>query len=304
MKRRDENARMKTSVSAEPTLMRQFRRYPAVDLGAYRRFMVDGRHVGWVMPDFAVALSRFPHVFHVNDVTVSLQPRLGDFAARSAAVAEVMAALRAEGAIPGWRNELYAVAQGFHEEPLLQVERAATPLFGTLAYGVNLNGFVGRGWETRLWIARRAETKPVDPGMLDIVVGGGQPMDISPWDNLMKECREEAGMPLELAERARPTGLITLVALIAGHMRIGLQFNYDLELPADFRPRNTDGEVAEFMLMPVTEVIERLKTADEFSYDIAIALIDFLIRHGFVGPEDPDYLDLIANLRRPIPWAA
>jgi 8-oxo-dGTP pyrophosphatase MutT (NUDIX family) len=271
--------------------------------------MVDGRHVGWVMPDFAVALSRFPHVFHVNDVTVSLQPRLADFASRSAAVAEVMAALRDEGAIPGWRNELYAVAQGFHEKPLLQVERAATPLFGTLAYGVNLNGFVGRGWETRLWIARRAETKPVDPGMLDIVVGGGQPTDISPWDNLMKECREEAGLPLELAARARPTGLITLVALIAGHMRIGLQFNYDLELPADFRPRNTDGEVAEFMLMPINEVIERLKTppktpGDEFSYDIAIVLIDFLVRHGFVGPEDSDYLDLIANLRRPIPWAA
>jgi hypothetical protein len=120
----------------------------------------------------------------------------------------------------------------------------------------------------------------------------------------MKECREEAGMPPELAQRARPVGLITLAALILGHMRIGLQFNYDLELPADFRPRNTDGEVAEFMLMPVSAVIERLKTADEFSYDIAIVLIDFLIRHGFVGPDDPDYLDLVASLRQPIPWAA
>jgi hypothetical protein len=295
--------------SATPSLMRQFRRYPAVDLDAYRRFTIDGRHVGWVMPDFAVALARFPHVFHVDDAMVALQPRLGDCAARSAAVAEVMQTLRGEGMVPGWRNELYAVAQDFHAEPLLQVERATTPLFGTLAYGVNLNGFVGRGWAMRLWIARRAETKPVDPGMLDLIVGGGQPIGISPWDNLMKECREEAGMPAALARQARPVGIITLVALIAGHMRIGLQFNYDLELPADFRPRNTDGEVAEFALMPVGEVIERLKTppqtpGDEFSYDVAIVLIDFLVRHGYVGPDDPDYLDLIASLRRPIPWAA
>jgi hypothetical protein len=265
--------------------------------------MVADIHVGWVMPDFAVALARFPHVFHVDAKTVTLQPRLDSFETRSEAVAEVLDALRAEGLVPGWRNEVYAVAQGFHEEPLLVMERAATVLFGTLSYAVNLNGFVGREWETKLWIARRADSKPIDPGMLDLIVSGGQPMGISPWDNLLKECREEAGMPEALAKAAKPVGIITLVALIANQMRVGLQFNYDLELPEDFRPRNTDGEVAEFMLVPVSALIDRLKTEDEFSYDIALVKIDFLIRQGFIGPDDPDYLDLIANLRRPIPWA-
>ena len=33
-----------------------------------------------------------------------------------------------------------------------------------------------------------------------------------------------------------------------------------------------------------------------------LVLIDFLIRHGFIGPEEPDYLPLIAGLRRPIPF--
>jgi hypothetical protein len=285
------------------SLMRQFQRYPAVDLAAYRRFMVAGTHVGWVVPDFAVALARFPHVFQVDRNAVTLQPRLETPEARSEAVAEVLEILRAEGLIPGWRNELYAVAQGFHEEPLLAMERAATVLFGTLSYCVNLVGFVGREWETKLWIAQRADTKPIDPGMLDLIVSGGQPMGISPWDNLMKECKEEAGMPVELAQKAKPVGIITLLALIRGHMRVGLQFNYDLELPKDFTPHNTDGEVAGFMLIPVTELIERLRDADDFSYDVALVQLDFLIRHGFVGPEDPEFLDLIANLRRPIPWA-
>jgi len=286
------------------SLMRQFRRYPAVDLDLYRRFMVAGRHVGWVMPDFAVALARFPHVFHVDEEAVTVQPRLGDFAARSAAVAEVLATLRAEGLVPGWRDEAYPVGQNFDDAPLLQMERAATVLFGTLSYAVNLNGFVGRGWGMKIWIARRADSKPVDPGLLDLIVSGGQPMGISPWDNLMKECREEAGMPEALARGARPVGIITLLAMIRQQMRVGLQFNYDLELPEDFVPLNTDGEVSAFMLIPVGELIERLKTADEFSYDVALVQIDFLIRHGFVGPEDPDYLELIANLRRPIPWAS
>jgi len=284
------------------SLMRQFRRYPAVDLNQYRRFMVAKTHVGWVMPDFAVALARFPHVFHVDERAVTLQPRLRTFKTRSEAVADVLNTLRGEGLIPGWRNEFYPVAQGFYTAPLLQMERAATVLFGTLSYGVNLNGYVGREWSMKVWIARRAETKPIDPGMLDLIVGGGQPMGISPWNNLMKECQEEAGMPQSLAEQARAAGIITLLAVIQGHMRVGLQFNYDLELPESFAPRNTDGEVADFMLMPVSEVIDRLRSADEFSYDVAIVLIDFLIRHGFLGPEDPDFLELIAELRRPIPW--
>ena len=284
------------------SLMRQFRRYPAVDLDEYRRFVVARQHVGWVMPDFAVALARFPHVFHVGENTVTLQPRLRSFSTRSEAVAEVLETLRAEGLVPGWRDEFYPVAQDFYAKPLLQMERAATVLFGTLSYGVNLNGFVGRGWGMKVWIARRADTKPVDPGMLDLIVGGGQPMGISPWDNLMKECREEAGMPPAVAQAAKPVGIITLLAVIKGHMRVGLQFNYDLALPEDFRPENTDGEVQDFMLMPVSEVIDRLKTADEFSYDVAVVLVDFLIRQGFVGPDDPDFLELISNLRQPIPW--
>jgi hypothetical protein len=284
------------------SLMRQFRRYPAADLSQYRRFMVAKQHVGWVMPDFAVALARFPHVFHVDDKAVTLQPRLRSFNTRSEAVAEVLAALRAEGLVPGWRNEAYPVAQGFYTAPLLQMERAATVLFGTLSYGVNLNGFVGRGWAMKVWIAKRADSKPVDPGMMDLIVGGGQPTGISPWNNLMKECQEEAGMPRAIAEKAKPVGIITLLAVIKGHMRVGLQFNYDLELPESFRPQNTDGEVSEFLLIPVSAVIDRLKSADDFSYDVAVVLIDFLIRHGFVGPTDPDFLELIAELRRPIPW--
>jgi hypothetical protein len=109
-------------------------------------------------------------------------------------------------------------------------------------------------------------------------------------------------MPVEIAAKAKPVGIITLLAVIRNHMRVGLQFNYDLELPDSFAPQNTDGEVEAFLLIPVSALIDRLKSADDFSYDVAVVLIDFLIRHGFVGPADVDFLDLISELRRPIPW--
>jgi 8-oxo-dGTP pyrophosphatase MutT (NUDIX family) len=284
------------------SLLRQYRRYASPDLTRYRRFIVAGRHVGWIKPALADELASRSDVFRLIGKNLEMQPSLTDSDQRSTAMATVLADLRAAGRVPGWRNELYPVNQSFGEAPLLVMERAAAPLFGVIAYGVNLNGFAGRGWEMKIWVARRSPTKSVDPNMLDLVVGGGQPLGLSPSENLLKECQEEAGIPAHIAERALPVGMVTLLIEAAEGLRVGQQFNFDLELPESFQPQNQDGEVAEFELIPVSELIHRLRSADEFMYDISLVLIDFLIRHGFIGPEERDYLPLIAGLRRPIPF--
>lgn len=284
------------------SLLRQYQRYPAPDLAQFLRFMVTRQHVGWVKPDFAKELTALGDVFRIDGRTLSLNPALQTTEARSAAMANVLHKLRAAGRIPGWRDELYPVNRAFGEQPLLVMERAAAPLFGVMAYGVNLNGFVGRGWEMKVWVARRSPTKSVDPNMLDLIVGGGQPLGLTPAENLLKECREEAGIPASIAEHAQPVGIVTLMIEAGEGLRVGQQFNFDLDLPEDFTPRNEDGEVAGFELIPVSELIHRLRASDEFMYDIALVLIDFLIRHGFVGPDDVDYLPLIAGLRRAIPF--
>lgn len=280
--------------------MRQFRRYPAVDFSRYLKFIVAGQHVGWVRRNKADHLAAFPKVFVLSDDHVAMQDHLADFESRSAAMAEVLSAWREAGLISGWRNELFPVNRGFGQPPLLCMERAGTLPFGILSYGVNINGLVGQGPDLNLWIGRRAAHKPVDPNMLDLLVGGGQPLGISVWDNLIKECWEEAGIEPAIAGQAKPVSLTTVTIEVAEGLRVGLQFNYDLHLPANFTPNNTDGEVAAFYLMPVEDLIENLRETDDFSYDIALVKIDLLIRHGYLGPEDPDYLDLVAGLRRPI----
>ena len=288
--------------AASSGLLRLFRRCPPADLSPYRHFILADRHVGWVDPDFARLLAEFPAVFYLTDRTVHLHDRLEQIEDRSKAVADVLARLHERGHVPGWRGELYPVNRRFGEAPLLLMERAATPLFGLQTYGINVNGLVrdGNGW--RIWIARRAMTKHVDPGMLDLIVGGGVPHGISLADNLLKECAEEAGIGPTLAERAQPAGLTTMIVAAHEGLRVGVQFNYDLELPADFQPRNDDGEVSEFQLWSLSQLEESLRTRDDFMFDAALAKLDLLVRLGVVGPEDPDYLDLIAQLRRPAPF--
>jgi len=284
------------------SLLRLFRRHPLADVTHHRRFVVADRHVGWVKPDFAQALAEFPKVFYLTDREVHLHDRFTEVDDRSKAVADVLAKLHERGRIPGWRGELYPVNRRYGEAPLLLMERAATPLFGLQTYGINVNGLVRDGDQWKVWIARRAETKHVDPGMLDLVVGGGLPHGISIADNLLKECAEEACIGPTLAERAQPSGLTTMMIEAPEGLRVGVQFNFDLELPADFQPRNDDGEVSEFQLWPMERLEDTLRNADDFMFDAALAKLDLLVRFGIVGPEDPDYLDLIAHLRRPVPF--
>ena len=48
----------------------------------------------------------------------------------------------------------------------------------------------------------------------------------------------------------------------------------------------------------VARVERELAGTDRFKFNVAFVIIDFLIRHGFIGPEDPAYLEIVRSLRR------
>jgi len=73
-------------------------------------------------------------------------------------------------------------------------------------------------------------------------------------------------------------------------------FAYDLELAADFRPVNTDGEISDFYLWPMERVLECVRDSDDFKFNSALVVIDFLIRHGFIGPGHAEYVELLGGL--------
>jgi hypothetical protein len=268
------------------------------DLARYRRFLVGGEPVGWVSHDLAERIADAEGFVVVPDA-VTLAPHRDDFDGRSDAMRSLLRRLEREGIVTGWRDEDYAVSSSFGRPPLLRMERAAVPCFGVQGLGVHLNGFVGEGDDLRLWVGRRSPTKQTSPNKLDHLVAGGQPFGLGLFENVIKECEEEAGIPRALAATARPAGIVAYLCEHEGGLRNDLVFCYDLALPESFEPVNRDGEISEFQLWPIDEVIERLAAGDEFKFNVALVIIDFLIRRGFVGPEEPDYLALIDGLRYP-----
>jgi hypothetical protein len=271
------------------------RRFDPAD---YRPFTVGAARVGAVRHAFAARLGDFPGVFEVAADGVRLDPRLADFATRTRAVADALATLRAKGEIPGWRDEPYPVAESFSAPALMNMERAAVPLFGVRGYGVHMNGVVGAGADLRMWVAKRSLSKPTGPGKLDQLVAGGQPAGVALADNLVKECAEEAAIPAELARRAVPIGTVSYLTERPEGLRHDVLFNYDLELPESFRPHNADGEVESFHLWPIDEVIATVRDTDRFKFNCALVVIDFLIRRGLIAPDHPDYVALAGGLRR------
>ncbi len=267
------------------------------DLSGFRPWSIVDRDIGWLRHDVAEALRHFPSVFLVDDERVVLQAHLDSFDYRTAAIGEVTRALVELGIVQGWRNESFAVAANYGEQPLFRLERAAVPVFGVKAYGVHLNGFVRDADGIKLWVGRRADNRPIEPGKLDNMVAGGLPFGLDLMSNLVKEAAEEAGVPENLARQSRPVGAISYRMLHQGFMRQDTLFIYDLDLPPSFTPSNTDGEIAEFTLMSLDQVTEILRDSEAFKFNVAPVVIDFLIRHGHLTPDHPDYVTLALGLR-------
>ncbi len=262
--------------------------------------LLAGNHrIGLVRRDNAAALRRFAEVFAVTEEVVALTAE-GDAAAVSDAVDRVVDALVAEHRVPKYRNETFDVAARWGMPPVFRLDRGAVPFFGTRAYGVHLNGYRRDQDGLSLWVARRAPDRRLAPNKLDNLVGGGIASGYGAVDTLVKEAGEEAAIASRLIDRAVPAGAVSYRMETELGIRDDVLFVYDLELPADFVPENRDGEVADFTLMPVAAVLDRIRDTADFKFNVNLVILDFAVRHGILRPDGAEYLEVASGLHRPL----
>lgn len=75
------------------------------------RFEVVGQQVGWIRPEVASVLRRYPDVFFTVGGAIELCPTLDSYEHRTQAMDIVLQALREEAeltCLKGWRNEVSA----------------------------------------------------------------------------------------------------------------------------------------------------------------------------------------------------
>ncbi|USU16755.1 NUDIX hydrolase [Paraburkholderia fungorum] len=260
------------------------------DARAHLPFWIDAEQVGWIRSTDVPLLARWPDVFEIDSRRVVLASAFNTVDLRSAALGSVIGALAADGRIPGWRNETYAIRNAFDAPPLAYIERAASRFFGVMTYAVHLNGVVEyadgapRTAAPQLWIARRSDTKATDPGMLDNVVAGGIGWGFGVKATIVKECWEEAGIPEEIAARATAGRTAHVLQSLPEGTQAEQIFIYDLALPADFAPRNQDGEVGEHRLARIDEVAAWIEEG-AMTVDASLATLDCLLRRRWIDED-------------------
>ncbi|KAI9438326.1 NUDIX hydrolase domain-like protein [Lactarius indigo] len=208
-------------------------------------------------------------------------------------------ALRTDGRDPRTVLETPRDASGY----VFSMERSACALFGVVTYGVHMTVYErdsdGDGGRVRVWVPRRALTKPTFPGMLDNSVAGGIPGGTTAFDSIVKEAGEEASLDPELVrERVRSVGAVTYYYQTkAGWLQPEVEYVYDMRVePGEVQLAPMDGEVESFELLPLDEVVARMH-AGEFKPNCAVVLIDFMVRHGHLTPEnEPRYLEITQRL--------
>jgi len=281
------------------SLLRHIKVCNAWEPARFVPFLRGKAQLGLIRRDNAERLSRFPKLFEVGKDAVRLVAP-GNAKTIGAAIDDAVEELVAERVISKWRNEFFAVAERWGGKVHFTIDRGAVPFFGVKAYGVHLNGYRRAGNKLKLWIGKRALDKIVAPGKLDNLVAGGIGVAHGLEETLRKEAAEEAAMPKRLSSRAVAVGAVSYRMATQTGLRDDVLFLYDVETPADFTPRNTDGELVSFALMDADEMVARMRKTDDFKFNVNLVNIDFALRHGVIGPDDPEYLALAAGLHRPI----
>ncbi|KAJ1649974.1 hypothetical protein IWQ61_009098 [Dispira simplex] len=282
--------------------------------------------VGFIQPWFAPTLQTvndslpaedralvFEHVENTTNgvphiAKVKVSPHLQDYTERNACLLRLAHALRTQGGLPGlqgWRNEALPVFGNPTrlDNVAFTLERVTTSIFGVPLYGINVNGYcVTAQGELKMWVARRSLKKPTWPGALDNVVGGLISHGDGILQTVIKECFEEANLPESVSRTAVPVGAVSFFGVTENGLKPAVDFIHDLVLPEDAPLIPNDGEVDSFQLFSMDELKRRI-LGGEFKPDSAMIIIDFLVRHGVITPEnEPVYLAILACGHRRLPF--
>lgn len=265
-------------------------------------FFIDNNCFGLTHINHVEHLLKWPNVFQANGNGLTLNRELDTPLKRTTAVDSVMQTLYKERVIDSWVGEQYSISTEFNGTSVMLLERAAVAFLGVQGYGIHLNGLVRKNNGVYVWVAVRSKSKPFWPGQLDQIVAGGQPEGISLVDNLVKEAAEEAAIEESVARTATFESQIQYCSQTHRGLNNDGIFAYDLWLDESFVPRNTDGEVESFKLMPIEEMARITETTDDFKDNCNLVNIDLLLRKGIINDTHPEYAEIMSTLyKKPAP---
>ena len=189
-----------------------------------------------------------------------------------------------------------------NQKKLALVNRSTAPYLGIDSVGVHLHCYVCQSDNKTnkikgLWLAKRAATKSHHPNYWDTTVAGGQPVNLSLYENIIKEAHEEAGVPSDwlcknrilddpmqqetvFSDHSDDPLTMTTAKPDGSCLKRSIYYSFDLQVPDDWAPTAVDGEVSEFKLYSIPDLEEELRYGNSVRPAMRSVLLDFMMRHN------------------------
>ena len=240
----------------------------------FYKFYIENKHIGYIKKENLKIVEKFPKFFLFKKNLICLKKEINNFHKRTNAINEVFKFLVKKKIISSNHREYFPVFKSFKSQPLLKVQRLIGPFFGFQFFGVHLNGFLKEKKKHFMWIGKRSK-KGNFPNNYDQVAAGGLPYGISIEKNLIKESFEEANINKKLVLKSKFDGTVSYRVETKFGLSRHILFCYNLELPKTFTPKNNDGEIVNFYLKPIDEILKIIKDTKKFKFDCSLVIILF-----------------------------
>jgi len=184
------------------------------------------------------------------------------------------ALLRARGLCGPWRDEQLAVCNP-EGTVLATVERGAVRVLGIPTRAVHL---VGHAPDGRIWVQKRSQDKPNNPGLWDTLMGGMVSAADSLPQALARETWEEAGLHVDALQDLAHGGHVMFSRPSREGQGAGFMVEridwFSATVPEGLAPDNQDGEVECFALLSPDEVREQVAQG-KFTLEAGLVLAGF-----------------------------
>lgn len=236
------------------------------------RFVVGKETMGYIHKDTAMRLCSYTSNFRLTNVLTMSEVAAVDFTSRNKAMAEAYEILlRCDLAYKN--DELLDIRPAPFEPVWARVPRGLCRVMGLLTQSVHLTAYDTEG---RLVMAKRAETKKVEPGQWDCMAAGLVGTCEQVEAAVFREAYEEAGLTTVELEIADGGHYVESRLVPEGWLREHV-VNFDVTLSADAKLNNHPEDVSEFAAKTEEEFLA-LARAGEVVSESALCMIESLAR--------------------------
>jgi len=177
-------------------------------------------------------------------------------------------------------KKVFSETARFCDKNIFSIKRNFLSLFGFPSYGVHCNIWSKHKDKFIIYFAKRAKKLKDFPGYADNTVAGGQPINLSIFENLKKEAYEEAGITDKYLKKIQRGNVVSYFHNNYNEFISAVIFNYHLNKVDELKLKNIDGEVDSFFSLPLEDIYKLLEK-NQLKPNCIIPILDFILLNDY-----------------------